>query len=310
MRVIIAGGSGLIGMALTTILAAAGDEVIILSRNPQRVNGTPLGVRAVQWDGKTLQDWAQHVENSFAIINLTAENLSGGGLLPSRWTGERKARLLKSRVNSGLVLTEAVEKANRKPVVFVQASGIGYYGTRQDITLTEADSAGEDFLANLSKEWEASSQAVEAMGVRQIVVRNGVVLSTKSGALPSLLLPYRLFVGGPLGIGRQVYSWIHLTDEAAAIQFLINNPQAQGVFNLTSPNPVTNDEFGRTIAKVMRRPHYLPIPAFLMRLAFGEVAEMVLEGQRVKPHKLLEAGFSFKFPILEDALMDLLCNRP
>ena len=306
MRVVIAGGSGLIGRELTSSLCTAGDEVTILSRNPHKVTGLPVGAKAVQWDGKSLQDWGQYVENADAIVNLTGENLSGEGFFPSRWTAERKLRLVDSRVNSGQVLSKAIEIASRKPSVFVQASGIGYYGTEQERQLTEADESGDDFSANLCKEWEASSQPVEAMGVRRVVVRNGVVLSTKGGAMPLILLPFRLFVGGPLGNGQQVYSWIHIADEVAAIQFLLRNNQAKGVFNLTSPNHMTNAEFGRTIGKVMRRPYYFPVPDFAMRLAFGEVAAMVLKGQKVIPQKLLEAGYAFKFPRLEEALKDLL----
>jgi len=306
MRIIIAGGSGLIGRELTSTLITSGDEVIILSRNPEMVKGMPTGVRVIKWDGKTLQDWWLEIEKSDAVINLTGENLSGEGFLPSRWTKDRKLRLVQSRVNSGIVLTKAIERAKAKPLVFIQASGIGFYGTYQEKSLNEGDNGGDDFSANLCKEWEASSQPVELMGTRRVVIRNGVVLSTKGGALPLLLLPYKLFVGGPLGDGHQIYSWIHITDEINAIQFLIRNNQAKGVFNLTAPNPVTNDEFGRTIGMVMKRPHYLPLPGFAMRLAFGEVSSMVLEGQKVLPQKLLEAGYGFKFPILEDALKDLL----
>jgi uncharacterized protein (TIGR01777 family) len=306
MHVVIAGGSGLIGRQLTMNLADDGDEVIILSRHPGEVLGLPKGAKAVEWDGKTLQDWMQYIDNSDVVINLTGENLSGKGLFPSRWTEERKSRLLQSRVNSGTVLTQAIEHAKTKPSVFIQASGINYYGTQGDKPVTEADAAGNDFLANLSKEWEASSQLVESMGIRRVVVRNGIVLSTKAGALPVITLPYRLYVGGPLGNGRQVFSWIHLQDEVSAIQFLLHDPQAYGAYNLTSPNPVTNDEFGKTIGKVIHRPHYFKIPGFAMRLALGEVSMMVLEGQTVIPQKLIEAGFEFEFPTLDDALRDLL----
>lgn len=306
MRIIIAGGSGLIGRELTSALSAAGDEVIILSRNPEMVKGMPTGVSTLQWDGKTVQDWGQQIEISDVVVNLTGENLSGEGFLPSRWTKERKLRLVQSRVNSGKVLAKAIDMAKTKPSVFVQASGIGFYGTQQDKPLTEGDSGGNDFSANLCKEWEASSQPVEIIGMQWVVIRNGVVLSTKGGALPLLLLPYKLFVGGRLGNGDQIYSWIHIADEVNAIKFLIRDNQAKGVFNLTSPNPITNDEFGRTIGKVMKRPHYFPIPAFAMRLAFGEVSSMVLEGQKVLPQKLLDAGYMFKFPGLEDALKNLL----
>jgi uncharacterized protein (TIGR01777 family) len=306
MRIIIAGGSGLIGRELTSLLTSSGDEVIILSRNPEKVKGLPMGAKVLQWDDKTVSDWGKEIENTDAIINLTGENLSGEGFLPSRWTKERKLRLVQSRVNSGKVLTQAIEITKSKPSVFVQASGIGYYGAHQEKALSEADSSGNDFSANLCIEWEASSLPVELMGVRRVVVRNGVVLSTKGGALPLLLLPYKLYVGGPFGNGRQVYSWIHIADEVNAIQFLIHDNLAKGVFNLTSPNPVTNDDFGRTIGVVMKRPHFFPVPGFAMRLAFGEVASMVLEGQKVLPQKLLDAGYKFKYPKLEYALKDLL----
>jgi len=306
MRIMIAGGSGLIGRELTSLLTSAGDEVTILSRKPELIKGMPEGVAQLRWDGKSVQKWGLQIEKTDVVINLTGENLSGEGFLPSRWTKERKSRLVQSRVNSGKVLTKAIEMAKVKPSVFVQASGIGFYGTLQEKPLSENDSSGDDFLANLSMEWEASSQPVELMGVRRVVVRNGVVLSNKGGALPLILLPYKLWMGGPLGDGHQVYSWIHIDDEVNAIQYLIRNNQARGVYNLTSPNPVTNDEFGRTISKVMKRPHYLPIPGFAMRLALGEVASMVLEGQRVLPKKLLEGGYEFKFPTLEQALRALI----
>lgn len=306
MRVIIAGGSGLIGRELTSLLTSTGDEVVILSRNPQKVLNLPREARAVKWDGRTLEDWAGEVASTNAIVNLTGENLSGEGMFPSRWTEERKSRLVHSRVNSGEVLTKAVAQSANKPAVFIQASGIGFYGTEQTKQLTEEDQAGSDFSAKLCLKWEASSQPLETMGVRRVVIRNGVVLSTKGGALRPILLPFRLYVGGPLGSGQQVYSWIHIMDEVSAIQYLIHDPQARGVFNLTSPNPATNAEFGRTIAHVMKRPYYFPVPAFVMRLAFGEVATMVLEGQRVMPAKLLTSGYTFKYPLLEDALKDLL----
>jgi uncharacterized protein (TIGR01777 family) len=306
MRIIIAGGSGLIGHELTSVLVKGGEEVIILSRNPELVKGMPNGVRIVQWEGKTVKEWVNEIENSDVIINLTGENLSGKGLLPSRWTKVRKLHIVQSRVNSSDVLTKAIQLAKVKPSVFVQASGVGFYGTKQEKPLTEEDKGGNDFAADLCKVWEDSSQPVELMGVRRVVVRNGVVLSTRGGALPLILLPYKLWVGGPLGDGHQVYSWIHINDEVNAIRFLIHNEQTRGIYNLTSPNPVTNNDFGKTIGMVMKRPHYFPIPSFAMHLAFGEVASMVLQGQRVLPQRLIKDGYVFKFPLLEEALRDLL----
>jgi uncharacterized protein len=308
MRILIAGGSGLIGRQLTALLTAGGDEVTILSRNPAHVVGMPAGVSVLQWDGKSIQDWARQVENSDVIVNLTGENLSGNGFPPARWTRDRKALLLQSRVESGKALTKAIELASKKPTVFIQASGVGIYGTKQEKALTELDQYGDDFLARLAIEWEASSLPVEQLGVRRVVIRNGVVLSTRGGALPLLLLPYKLWVGGRLGSGKQVYSWIHIADHIRATQFLIQNKDTQGVYNLTSPNPLTNDEFGRIIGKVMHRPHYFPVPAFAMKIGLGEVAVMVLEGQRVLPKRLVDLGFQYNFPTLDEALGELLKN--
>jgi len=309
MRILIAGGSGMIGRRLTSLLVDNGDIVTILSRNPAKVREITGQVKALRWDGKTVQDWGKEIENVDAVVNLTGENLSGEGIFPNRWTKERKNRLLSSRVNSGKALTQAIEMAGHKPSVFIQASGIGYYGVSQDKTFTEQDGTGNDFMSALGKEWEASSAPVESLGLRRIVVRNGVVLSTTGGALRPLFLQYRLFAGGPLGTGKQYYSWIHIDDEAGAIRFLILQEAARGAFNLTAPNPLTNDEFGRTIAKVMHRPHYFPVPSFAMYLAFGEVAGMVLDGQKVIPKKLLELGYVFKFPALEEAMSDLLKHK-
>jgi uncharacterized protein len=306
MRIIIAGGSGLIGRELISAFIIDGNEVTILSRNPEQVKGIPAGVKTLKWDAKNIQDWGNEIPQTDVVINLAGENLSGVGLFPSRWTKERKDCLLRSRVDAGKVLAKAIEISDRKPSIFIQASGIGIYGTNPEEIFTEESKVGDDFLANLGKEWEASSESVEVFGVRRVVVRTGVVLSAKGGALQPLLFPYKLYIGGPIGNGRQVYSWIHIIDVVQAIRFLIEHDFAKGVFNLSSPNPVSNDEFGKTISMVMRRPHYLPIPGLIMRLAFGEVADMVLEGQRVLPKRLLDGGYSFKYPTLVNALTELL----
>ena len=264
------------------------------------------GLRILEWDGMTDTGWGKEIENTDVVIHLAGENLSGGGLLPVRWTKERKNRLVQSRVNTGKILAKVIEMAERRPAIFVQASGIGFYGTDRRYKFTEESVPGSDYLANLSILWEASSETIEKFGVRRVIIRSGVVLSAQGGALRPLLFPYKLFIGGPIGDGNQVLSWIHIDDEVNAIRFLISNHQATGVFNLTSPNPVTNNEFGKTISKVLKKPHYLPIPGFFMHLALGEVADMVLEGQTVYPRKLLESGFEYKYPTLEEALKYLL----
>jgi uncharacterized protein (TIGR01777 family) len=308
MYIIIAGGSGLIGRELTSTLILGGHEVSILSRNPEKVKGIPAEVQIFQWDGKTVGSWVDEISNADVIVNLAGENLSGKALFPSRWTRHRKELLLRSRVDAGRVLSRAIEIADKKPTIFVQASGVGIYGNNRERIFSEESEIGNDFLANLSKEWEASSESVEVLGIRRVVTRFGVVLSNKGGAFRPILFPYKFYVGGPIGDGQQVYSWIHSKDVAEAINYLIEHDHARGVFNLTSPNPATNAEFGKTISRVYRRPHYLPIPGFLMHLAFGEVANMVLEGQWVLPEKLLDSGYIFKYPTLDEALTNLVKN--
>lgn len=305
MRVIITGGSGLIGRALTSSLTNDGHEVIILSRSPGRVSGLPDKARAVGWDAKTADGWEDVADGAEAIVNLAGASLAGEGFFPSRWTPERKQRIRQSRLGAGRAVVDAVDRAANKPGVVIQASAIDYYGTSEDEKFTEDHDAGDGFLPNLCVEWEASTAPVETHGVRRAVIRTGLVLSSRDGALPRVILPYKLFAGGRFGSGRQWWSWIHLEDEARAIRFLIENSQADGPYNLTAPNPLTNDEFGRTLARTMGRPHWFPVPGFLMRALFGEVSEVVLEGQRVLPEKLQSQGFSFSFPHLEGALQDV-----
>jgi uncharacterized protein (TIGR01777 family) len=306
MRIVITGGAGFIGRALAADLAATGYEVVILSRNPAKGAGLPAGVRAERWDGRTAAGWGHLADGARAIVNLAGENLAGGGFLPARWTPERKQLIRQSRLDAGQAVVEAVEAARVKPQVVIQSSGIGYYGTRDDRELTEVDGTGDDFLARLTVEWEASTARVALMGVRHVSIRSGVVLSPTEGALYRLLLPFKLFAGGSMGSGRQGFSWIHPIDETAAIRFLIENAGANGAFNLCAPEPLTNAAFGKTIGAVLGRPYWLPAPAFALKLALGEVASMVLEGQRAVPKRLLDLGFKFRFPDAESALRDLL----
>jgi uncharacterized protein (TIGR01777 family) len=204
-------------------------------------------------------------------------------------------------------VVEAVAQAEQKPRVAVQSSTVGYYGFHGDEVLTEEAEPGDDWAARFTAEgWEPSTLPVEEMGVRQVVVRSGLVLSTEGGALPRLLLPFRLFVGGPMGSGKQWYSWIHVRDHARALRFLIETEGSRGAFNLTAPNPVTNGELAKLIGRVMGRPSLIPVPGFAMRLAFGEVADVVLKGQRAVPQRLLDLGFEFHFPTAKAALEDLL----
>lgn len=306
MRVLIPGGSGLIGRTLAANLSKVNYEVFILSRSPEKASALPENVQTVQWDGMTTRGWEHLVEGSYAIVNLAGENIAGEGFFPARWTTERKKRILASRTDSGKAIIEAIMAAKNKPDVLVQSSAIGYYGALNDQVVDEYAPAGNDFLAKFCQGWEDVTAYAGKVGVRRVVIRTGIVLSKAGGALPRMILPFKFFAGGPYGSGHQYVSWIHLDDEIAAIRFLLEHPETSGVYNLTSPNPNTNADFGRTLAKVMKRPYYLPVPGFALKAAFGEVSTVVLDGQRVIPTRLQESGFNFQFPGLEPALQDTL----
>lgn len=300
MKIIVAGGSGLIGQALITSLLVHGHQVWVLTRSPERAR-LPAGAQAAGWDGKTPQGWGHLVDSADAIINLAGENI---GERP--WTNARKASIRDSRVAVGRAITEAVRASARRPQVLIQSSGVGYYGPRGDEPLTEQAGGGGDFLASVTVDWEASTQPVEELGVRRVITRTGIVLTPEGGALARFLWPWRMYAGGPMGSGKQWYSWIHIHDQVEAIRFLLENPASSGVYNLTAPEPVTNAAFGKTLAEVLRRPFWLPVPAFGLKLLLGEMSTMVLDGQRALPERLLAEGFVFRFTDLKAALEDLL----
>jgi uncharacterized protein (TIGR01777 family) len=307
MRILITGGTGLIGRALSADLAADGHGVIVLSRSPEKAQDLPAGVRTERWDAHTADGWAHLADGADAIVNLAGANLAGKRIIPRRWTMERKRIIRESRIQAGQAVVEAVKQVATKPGVVIQASGVGYYGFTGDERLDESASPGDDFLAQFAfRDWEPSTEAVEDMGVRRVIIRSGAVLDRHEGALPRLLLQHRLFVGGPIGGGKQWLSWIHLLDNVAAIRFLIERQDASGPFNLTAPEPKTNAKFSRALGRVMGRPSFVPIPAFPLRWVLGEISSVVLEGQRVVPRKLLDMGFEFRFPVAEAALKDVL----
>jgi uncharacterized protein (TIGR01777 family) len=300
MRIIVAGGTGFIGTALAKSLLEEGHQVWILTRNPKTAR-LAEGARGVGWDGRTPTGWGELVSQVDAIVNLAGESL---GSAP--WTGARKNRILSSRVEAGKAISAAIRQSNPRPKVLIQASAVGFYGPHEDEPVTEESTPGRGFLAEVCRAWEASSQPVEELDVRRVVIRTGVVLSKDEGALQRMMLPFRLFTGGPLGNGRQYLPWIHPADEVASIHFLLENEKAQGVFNLSAPIPLSNADFGRILAKVMRRPYWLPVPAFALRLLLGEMSTLVLEGQHVLPKRLQDLGFRFRFETAEAALRDLL----
>jgi uncharacterized protein (TIGR01777 family) len=309
MRIVVTGGTGMIGKPLVTSLTAGGHDVVILSRNPdkQRPN-LPQGAIVDGWDGKTLGDWAGHVDGAGAVINFAGEGIAGDSFLPDRWTNDKKRRIRDSRQDAGRAVAAAIRAAGTKPDVLIQASAVGYYGPRGDETVTEESTAGDDYLAQTTIDWEAATAEVETLGVRRIIARTGLVLTEKGGPLGRLVLPYKLYGGMYFGSGRQWWPWIHIDDEVGALRFLLEHETVSGPFNLTAPNPVTNRQFGKALGQALRRPSYMPVPGFAMRMLVGEVATVVLDGQRALPAKLEEAGFAFQFPEIEPALLDIV-NR-
>jgi uncharacterized protein (TIGR01777 family) len=307
MRIIITGGTGLIGRAVANNLAHD-HEVIVLSRNINKTSGLDGGVKVVKWDARTAQGWGELADGAGAIINLAGESIAGEGFPPSRWTPERKKRIIESRINAGKAVVEAISAAKNKPEVLIQASAVGYYGTHGSEDITEDHAPGGDFLGQTCVQWEAVTAPVEKMGVRRVIIRTGILMTTKGGVLPQLSLPFKLFVGGPIGSGKQQMPWIHIDDEVGAIRFLIDNKDASGVYNLSAPEVLSNADLATIMGRVLKRPSFFPTPAFAFKLAFGELAILLTEGQRAVPKRLQEAGYPFKFPKAEPALKDLVSS--
>ena len=302
MRILMSGGTGMIGMALVKSFLADGHQVWVLTRNPQSAD-LPTGANPVGWDGRTTAGWGELMSQADAVVNLVGERLSKWP-----WTKKQRQRFWDSRENGGRALVEAIRNASPRPKVLVQASGVNYYGPRGLGSITEADSASDDYLANLCQAWENSTKSVEEMGIRRVVIRSAIVLSARDGILPIMMFPLKMFVGGPLGSGRQGLPWIHLDDEVAAIRFLLENQNAGGPFNLTAPTPISSAEFVRALAKVLNRPYWLSAPAFALRLILGGMSSLVLDGMYLLPKRLQELGFHFRFENAEAALSDLLAG--
>ena len=300
MRVVITGGSGLIGSEVARDLGSAGHEVVILTRDPTKV-ALPPNTRAVQWDGKTASGWSSLLDGDTGILHLAGESIAAG-----RWSDVKKRRIRESRVESGQAVLAAIRQATEKPRVLLQGSAVGYYGPCGDEVVTESHPPGRDFLAEVCVEWEGSTAEAESLGVRRAQLRTGIVLSRKGGALPRMALPFRVMAGGPLGNGRQWFPWIHIADEVAAIRFLLEREDARGPFNLSAPHPLTNRQFSSALGRALRRPSLAPAPGFALRLALGEMADMLLHGQRAVPHRLLELGYAFRYPEALPALRSLL----
>ena len=297
MHILITGGTGLIGRQLCKVLLAERHELTVFSRNPASVPvkcGT--GVHAMA----ALSEW-QPGKTFDAVINLAGEPI-----VDASWTARRKQVLWDSRVTLTGELVKHISSAGRKPAVFLSGSAVGYYGNRGDIELDEAADAGDNFAAHLCKAWEDAARGAELVGVRVCLLRTGLVLSGDGGLLGKMLLPFKLGMGARLGDGKQWMSWVHIDDYVAMLLRLLHDAQASGPYNMTAPQPANNAEFTATLAKVLHRPAFFVAPAPLLKLAMGERACLMLEGQKVMPGRMSAAGYHFKFSNLENALSNLL----
>ena len=284
-------------------LIGSGHDVVALTRNQKKAQ-LVLGDKAtiLEWDGTTSSGWASATENADAIINLAGANLSS-----RYWTTSYKKELWDSRINAGRAIVQAIMRAKVKPKILIQASAVGYYGSRKEETIDEQSDKGRGFLANLVQAWEASTEAAEAQGARRVVIRSGVILGRGSIITSLLRIPFKLYGGGYPGNGKQWLSWIHIDDQIRIIRYSIENSNIKGIINLASPEPVKMKEFCRVYGKVLRRPVWVRVPAFVLRLALGDMArETILVSQKIFPKRLLEAGYQFKYPNLEPALADSL----
>lgn len=296
MNVMIAGGSGFLGRALTKSLLADGHQVYILARSSRSIKD----VHMVKWDAKTTSGWGHLVNEMDMIIHLTGKTLNSWP-----WTASTKRAFIDSRVIPGLGIAEAIRQATRRPGIFIQQSGINYYGISGDLA-DESTPPADDFLAELTVKWEAATQSIEDLGVRRIILRSAVVLAKDGGLLSLMALPIKLFAGGPLGDGKHAMPWIHINDWVGAIRYLIDDENARGAYNMIAPTPTSNAEFNRILAGVIHRPYWFRTPAFLLRSFLGEMSVLILAGRFSQPKRLIKAGYQYQFPSVNEALVDLL----
>lgn len=291
----------MIGRELCKELFARGDELTIFSTNAEKAKAVlPFAKEVVEWKDYA-KDYSSFLEGKDAVIHLAGASVAG-----KRWTQAYKGNIYDSRINTTRNLIASIDKCNQKPGVFISASAIGFYGDRGDSILSETSSGGNDFLSHVCADWEKASERLEIQNVRRVIIRTGIVLSTDDGALKKMLLPFKLFIGGSLGNGKQWFSWIHLADIIFLYLFLLDNQNQKGIFNAVSPQPVQMKTFAKTLGKVLHKPSLFPIPKIVLKLVMGESASAILASQKVKPEALLKAGFKFKHEVLESALTELL----
>lgn len=305
MKVAIAGATGFVGSRLVERLTKENNSVVVLTRNAthaQRVfpKSSFPNLEVVTANLTTSGEWQNAISGCDAVVNLSGEPIAEG-----RWSPARKQEILNSRKLGTAKIVEAITNANPKPNVLVNASAIGFYGTNETASFDETSSSGNDFLASVCEAWESEAQLVKNAGVRLVILRLGIVLGN-GGALGKMITPFKLFAGGPLGSGKQWFSWIHLDDVVNLIIQALTKPEMEGVYNATAPNPVRMSQLCETMGKVMGRPSWLPVPSFALEALLGDGAIVVLEGQQVIPKRTLSSGFNYQYPNLEPALVEIL----
>ena len=304
MKVAVTGGTGFVGSRLVEKLEAGGHETLLLTRNPDRARQQfPADVyKNVTIVSLASTTWPSSLSGCDGVVNLAGEPISD-----ARWTADRKKLLMDSRVVTTEKLVDAIAAAEVKPKVLVSASAIGFYGTSETATFDESSPAGEDFLAEICKNWEAAANAAQASGTRVVIVRFGIVLGM-GGVIGKMLPPFKLFAGGPIGTGKQGFSWIHRDDLVDLLLQALTEPTMQGVYNGTAPNPITMGELCTEMGKSLGRPSWLPVPAIALEALLGEGAKLVLEGQKVLPTRSLASGFKFTYSFISDALKQVLAG--
>ena len=304
MKIVMTGGTGFIGRPLCAALCQEGHQVTLLTRRIEAQRSYGLTVTAIEWNGRKAGAWEHCLEGADAVINLAGAPIADG-----RWNDARKQLLMESRVLTTRLLVEALSRRSSKPRTLVSASGIGYYGASDDRVLDEGAARGQGFLADLCLAWEAEALRAAVFGVRVVMLRTGMVLEQDGGALPKMLLPFRLFAGGPIMPGTQWVSWIHRRDHIGLIKWALTTPSISGPVNAVAPEAVTMKQFCGSIGRILHRPSWLPVPGFALRVALGELGTLMTTGQHVTPAKALSRGYVFHYPTLEPALRAILMKE-
>ncbi|MCX8023525.1 MAG: TIGR01777 family oxidoreductase [Syntrophorhabdaceae bacterium] len=300
MKILITGGTGFVGRELTSRLIQEGYEVTILTRSLKSTQKTEVGLSYLEGDPTEKGPWQEAIKNHDGVINLA------GASIFSKWSEENKKAIRDSRVFTTRNIVEAIPQFKDKQFHLFSASAVGYYGFHGDEELSEESPPGGDFLAKVAAEWEAEAKKAQDRGARVVITRFGIVLGEKGGALSQMVPLFQKFIGGPIGSGRQWFSWVHIKDLSEAFIFLLKHPEITGPVNVCSPNPVRNRDLAKAIGRALNRPSFVPAPGFLVKLILGEFGSVILEGQKVIPKRLLEKGFTFKYPDINSALESIL----